>query len=431
VVLGFAAAIAVGTVLLRLPFATATGSTTWLEALFTATSAVCVTGLVVVDTGTHWSGFGQVVVLGLIQVGGLGIMTLATLLGLLISRRLGVASRLVAATSTRTVDLGDVRSVLVGVVRVSVLVEGVVAALLVLRLVVGYGETWGRATWLGVFHAVSAFNNAGFSLHQDSLVRYAGDPWMSLPVTGAVILGGIGFPVLLELRRQHRRPARWSLHTKITLLTSGVLLAVGTLFVLSAEWTNPRTLGPLGVPEKLLASFVESAMTRTAGFNGLDTAALQDGTWLGMDVLMFIGGGSGGTAGGIKVTTFAVLAYVIWSELRGDPDVTTFDRRITTTAQRQALAVALISVAAVVISTITIALGSDAELDRILFEVVSAFATVGLSTGLTAELAAPHQLLLVVLMFVGRLGPVTLGTALALRERQRLFRHPQGAPIVG
>lgn len=210
-----------------------------------------------------------------------------------------------------------------------------------------------------------------------------------------------------------------------------MLLAVGTLFVLAAEWANPRTLGPLGVPEKLLASVVESTMTRTAGFNGLDTAALQDGTWLGMDVLMFIGGGSGGTAGGIKVTTFAVLAYVIWSELRGDPDVTTFDRRITTTAQRQALAVVLISVAAVVVGTIIIALGSELELDRVLFEVVSAFATVGMSTGLTAELAAPHQLLLVVLMFVGRLGPVTLGTALALRERQRLFRHPQGAPIVG
>ncbi|NCT91423.1 TrkH family potassium uptake protein [Cellulomonas sp. APG4] len=431
VALGFAAAIAVGTVVLRLPVASQDGPATWLEALFTATSAVCVTGLVVVDTATHWSGFGQVVILVLIQVGGLGIMTLATLLGLLISRRLGLGSRLVVAAATRTVDLGDVRSVLLGVVRVSLLVESVVAVVLTLRLWLGLGETPGRAAWFGVFHAISAFNNAGFSTRSDSLMGYVADPWVLLPVAGAVVLGGIGFPVLFELRRQHRRPSRWSLHTKITLVATGVLLPLGALFVLAAEWGNPRTLGGLDVPGKLLAGVFESVMTRTAGFNALPTGDMRDGTWLGTDVLMFIGGGSGGTAGGIKVTTFAVLGYVIWSELRGDPDVTTFDRRISPTVQRQALAVALISVAAVVVSTLAIALSSPFTVDRVLFEVVSAFATVGLSTGITADLGPGHQLLLVVLMFVGRLGPITLGTALALRERNRLFRHPEAAPIVG
>lgn len=432
VVLGFAAAVAVGTLLLRLPISAAGPTATWLEAVFTATSAVCVTGLVVVDTGTHWSGFGSAVILGLIQVGGLGIMTLATVLGLLISRRLGLASRLVAASATRTVGLGDVRSVLVGVVRITFLVEAATAVVLSARFWLGYDEPFTRALWLGLFHAVSAFNNAGFSTYSDSLVGFVEDPWICLPIALAVIIGGIGFPVLFELRRQHRRPSRWSLHTKITLLLTAVLLGVGTAFMLVAEWGNPATLGPLSVPGKLLASFFQGGvMPRTAGFNSLDVAAMNDGTWLGTDVLMFIGGGSAGTAGGIKVTTFALLLFVIWSELRGDPDVDIFDRRIATTAQRQALAVALLSVAAVVSSAILIALTSAFPVDEILFEVISAFGTVGLSTGLTADLAPGHQLLLVVLMFMGRLGPVTLGTALALRERQRLFRQPESAPIVG
>lgn len=430
VVLGFAAAIAVGTLLLRLPAASDGREATWLEALFTSTSAVCVTGLIVVDTASHWSTFGLAVILALIQVGGLGIMTLATVLGLLISRRLGLSSRLVAASSTRTVGLGDVRSVLVGVLRVTFVVEAAVAMVLALRFVAAYGEPPGRALWLGVFHSVSAFNNAGFSTYSDSLVGFATDAWVCLPIAASVIVGGIGFPVIFELRR-NRRPDRWSLHTRITLLVTAVLIVAGTAFMLVAEWANPATLGPMSVPGKVLAGFFQGVMPRTAGFNSVDIAAMQDGTWFGTGVLMFIGGGSAGTAGGIKVTTFAVLLYVIWAELRGDPDVNTFDRRIAGTTQRQALSVALISVAAVVGAIVLIALTSPLPIDRIQYEVISAFATVGLSTGITAELAPGHQLLLVALMFLGRLGPVTLGTALALRERHRLYRHPESAPIVG
>ena len=430
VVLGFAAAVALGTLLLRLPAASSGASATWVEALFTATSAVCVTGLVVVDTATHWSPFGLGVILALIQVGGLGIMTLATVLGLLISRRLGLSSRLIAASSTRTVGLGDVRSVLIGVLRVTLFVEAATAAVLAVRFMTTYEEPLGRALWLGLFHSVSAFNNAGFSTYTDNLIQFATDPWICLPIALAVIVGGIGFPVIFELRRQHR-PARWSLHTRITLLLTAVLIVGGTAFMLLAEWSNPATLGPMNLPGKLLAGFFQGVMPRTAGFNSVDINAMQDGTWFGTDVLMFIGGGSAGTAGGIKVTTFAVLLYVIWAELRGDPDVNTFDRRIAATTQRQALSVALVSVAAVVIAIIAISLTSPLPVDRIQYEVISAFATVGLSTGITADLAPGHQLLLVALMFIGRLGPVTLGTALALRERQRLYRYPESAPIVG
>ncbi|WP_307844663.1 TrkH family potassium uptake protein [Actinotalea solisilvae] len=430
VVAGFAGAVVVGTLLLLVP-ATATRPTTVLEALFTATSAVCVTGLVVVDTATHWTPLGQVVVLLLIQAGGLGIMTLATLLGLVIQRRLGLGSRLVAAASTRSVGTGEVRSVLLGVARVTAVCEAVVAALLTVRFAVAYDMPFGTAVWQGVFHAVSAFSNAGFGLYSDSLVPFVADPWICLPLVGAVVVGGLGFPVLFELRREHRRPRRWSIHTKITMLMTAVLLLGGWLFMLAAEWSNPATLGPLSTPGKLLAGFVAGAMPRTAGFNSVDVGAMDDGTLLGTGVLMFIGGGSAGTAGGIKVTTFAVLLVVIWSELRGDPDATILDRRMTPAVQRQALAVALLSVAAVIIPTLVMTATSDLSLDEVLFEVVSALATVGLSTGITAELAPAHQLLLVALMFVGRLGPVSLGAALAVRERQRLFRLPEGAPLVG
>ncbi|WP_250445871.1 TrkH family potassium uptake protein [Actinotalea sp. C106] len=431
VVGGFALAIAVGTALLMLPVSSTGPRAGLLDALFTATSAVCVTGLVVVDTATAWSTFGQVVVLVLIQVGGFGIMTLATLLGLLISRRLGLGSRLVAATATRSVGLGDVRSVLLGVGTVTVAVEVVTALLLTGRLMVAYGEPLGRALWLGTFHSVSAFNNAGFALYSDSLMGFATDAWVCLPIAAAVVIGGLGFPVLLELQRQRRTPSRWSLHTRLTLVVTVVLLVVGTVFVLAAEWRNPATLGPMSTPGKLLAGFFQGVMPRTAGFNSIDTGAMNTGTLLGTDVLMFIGGGSGGTAGGIKVTTFAVLLIAIWSELRGDSDATAFDRRIAPAALRQALAVVALSLATVVTVTIAIAMTSSFTLDEVLFEVVSAFATVGLSTGITAELEHWHQVLLIVLMFVGRLGPITLGTALALRERQRRFRYPEAAPLVG
>nr|WP_253181893.1 potassium transporter TrkG [Cellulosimicrobium cellulans] len=431
VVGGFAATVAVGTGLLMLPISATGRSATALEALFTATSAVCVTGLAVVDTGTFWSPFGQVVVLALVQLGGLGVMTAASLLGLLLSRRLDLRTRLVAAASTRSIGLGDVRSVLVGVVRVTVVVEAVVALLVAARLVVGYDVSPGTALWHGVFHAVSAFNNAGFGLHPDSLVGFVGDPWVCVPLCVAVVVGGIGFPVLFELYRRRVRPSRWSLHTKLTVLTTGVLLAGGTVFFLAAEWGNPRTLGGLGVGERVLAAVTQSVMARTAGFNSLDTSAMNSGTWLGTDVLMFVGGGSAGTAGGIKVVTFAVLAFVIWSELRGDPDVTAFDRRVSPATQRQAVSVALLGVAAVLVPTLVITATSPFGLDRVLFEVTSAFSTTGLSTGITADLTAPHQLVLVGLMFLGRLGPITFGTALALRARPRLFRRPESAAVIG
>ena len=432
IVAAFAVAVAVGTGLLMLPIAReGPGSAPLLTALFTATSAVCVTGLIVVDTPVYWSAFGQVVILAMIQVGGFGIMTLASLVGLLISRRLGLRTRLIAAAETKHVGLGDVSRVVVGVIKASVLFEALTAVLLTARFALGYDEGFARAIELGVFHSVSAFNNAGFALFSDNLIGFAADPWICLPIAAAVIFGGIGFPVLFELRQRLLRPRRWSLHSKLTVGMTLVLLISSTVFLLLAEWGNPRTLGQLKPNERFLSAFFNATMLRTAGFNSLDPGQLHSGTLLGSDVLMFIGGGSAGTAGGIKVTTFVLLLFVIWAEVRGDAEVTVLDRRIEPRVWRQALSVALFSVAAVVISTFVLVHLTGLSFDAVLYESVSAFATVGLSTGITAGLPPAGQLVLIALMFLGRLGPISLVSALALRERHRLYHMPEGRPLIG
>jgi trk system potassium uptake protein len=432
VVVAFAGAIACGTLLLLLPVSrSGEGGASFVEALFTATSAVCVTGLIVVDTPTYWSGFGEAVILGLIQVGGFGIMTLASLLGLFVSRRLGLKSRLTAAAETKAVGIGDVRSIIKGVFRVTIAFELVVWVILTLRFALAYDESWGRATYDGLFHSVSAFNNAGFSLNSDSLMAYVTDPWVCLPIAIAVIAGGLGFPVWLELARHYRSPKKWSLHTTMTVSVSGALLLIGFVFVTANEWNNPGTLGGLSSPGRLLAGFFQAVMPRTAGFNSVDTGALSDSTLLGTCVLMFIGGGSAGTAGGIKVTTFMLLFWVIFAEVRGERDVVSHERRIDDRAIRQALTVALLGVAAVMVTTLALLEMTDHSTNRVLFEATSAFGTVGLSTGITGELPAAGQLLLTALMFLGRLGPITLVSALALRERRQLYRYPEGRPIIG
>jgi len=279
---------------------------------------------------------------------------------------------------------------------------------------------------------VSAFNNAGFALYVDNLVSFATDPWIIAPITVAVIVGGLGFPVLFEVgRRLRRRQRRWSLHARLTLLTYAVLLAVGVVAITAIEWANPGTLGPMGLGDKLLVGAFHGITPRTAGFNTLDVAQLRPASLLVNDVLMFIGGGSAGTAGGIKVTTFVLLAFVILTEIRGETSVHVLDRRVSAGVQRQALTVALLGVGAVVTGTLVLLLTSSHDLDVALFETVSAFGTVGLSTGITATLSVAAQLTLVVLMLIGRLGPVTLATALALRDRPRHYERPEERPIIG
>lgn len=430
--IAFLAAIAAGTALLMLPASRpGPGGAPLLTALFTTTSAVCVTGLSMVDTPSYWSRFGQAVILGEIQIGGLGIMTLATMLGLLVSRRLGLSQRLVAQAENRSIALGSVRGVLARVALTMLICETAVAAVLTARFWLGYDYPFGKATWHGLFHAVSAFNDAGFALYSDNMIRFVGDWWICLPLIAAVVVASLGFPVLFELMRELRKPSTWTVHTRLTVVGTAILLAVGFVAVLAFEWVNPGTLGPLGVADKTLAALFQSAMPRTAGFNSVDYAQMQVETVAVTDALMFIGGGSAGTAGGIKVTTFFLLAYVIWSEVRAETDVVVGRRRIAESTQRQAITVALLGVATVAVGTLALLILTDQPLDRVLFETISAFATVGLSTGITATLPPAAQVVLVMLMFVGRVGTVVVASAMALAERPRRYRYPEERPIVG
>ena len=433
IIAAFAGAIAVFTVLFLLPASAEPGvETTFVQALFTATSSICITGLSVVDTPNHWSTFGEVLLIIGVQLGGLGFLTFASLLGLVAARRFGLRTRILAAAETRTVALGDVRRLVRGVALTSLTVETVLFVILTLRLWTGYGMSVGRAAYEALFHAVMAFNNAGFALYSDNLIRYATDPLICLPIGIAVILGALGFPVLLELRRELRMPRLWSLHTKITVSAYALLLVAGSVAILAFEWHNPRTLGPLGVPAKLLVGFfMGGPQARSAGFNSVEVGAMNETSWLVTDCLMFIGGGSAGTGGGIRVTTFMLLFFAIVAEIRAEPAVSAFGREISGAVIRQALSVALLGVALVVAGTLTVLTLTDLRLDQVLFEVVSAFATNGLSTGITPVLPAAAQYVLVVLMFAGRLGPITLASALAARERHKLFRLPEERPIVG
>lgn len=432
VALVFLAAILAGTVLLMLPAAHAEGvSAPWTTAFFTAVSAVCVTGLVVVDTGTYWSTFGQVVILVLFQLGGFGMMTVATLLGLLVNRSFRLRTKLVAQAESRSLGLGSISSVARLVLVVTFALELAVTLLLTLRLHQAYGLSWGEAAWSGLFHAVSAFNNAGFSIHADSLMGYATDVLILLPIMAAIVIGGIGFPVLSDLRNRFRDPRHWSLHTKLTLAGSGILLLGGFLGLLLFEWTNPGTLGPMALPDKLLSALFASVSARTAGFNALDIGALTQESWALHYFLMFIGGGSAGTAGGVKVGTAAILALLVIAEVRGRTDSEAFGRRFSSSAQRQAITVLVLGIALIVLGTLVILRETDLPTDQVIFEVISAFGTVGLSTGITADLPESSQLMLTLLMYAGRVGTITLAASLALGEHRMPYRYPEEHPIVG
>lgn len=402
-----------------------------MEAFFTAVSAVCVTGHTVVDTASYWTPFGHVVILALVQVGGLGIMVFASVIGLALARRLSLRSRMSAASEAKSVGVGDVKVLLVGIVKISATIEASVAILLALRWWLGHDYDLPYALWLGVFHAVSSFNNAGFAVFSGNLTAFATDPLICIPIAVAIILGGLGFPVLMQLRRELRVPLHWSMNTKLVLWATSILLIVSTLFIAIIEWNNPKTLGSLDVGGRILAAFFQAVQTRTAGFNSVDIGALDPATLFGMDIFMFIGGGPASTAGGIKVTTFAVLFFIMYTELRGEGAVNIFGKRLSRAVHRQAITVVLLAVAVVVGSTVLLMLITDFSLDVLLFEVISAFSTVGLSTGITGNLPVAGQLVLIALMFIGRLGPVTLATAIALRERRILYEYPQERPGIG
>ena len=427
----FTLLIGVFTALLSLPAATVDGQRTALtDALFTAVSAICVTGLVTVDTGAHWSTFGLTVIMVAIKLGGLGLMTVASLLSLSVMHRLGLAQRVITAQETRAERLAEVGGVLRIILITSTLFEVLTfVALTPYMVITEHGI--GQSLFLGLFYAISAFNNAGFVPEAAGTAQYMADPFFTIPIALAVFVGSLGFPVILVVVRKLRTPRKWSVHAKLTLTTTALLFVLGFVGFLALEWSNPATFGDRPFGTKVLGAVFAAVMPRSGGFATIDVGQMTAESRLLTDLLMFIGGGSGSTSGGIKVTTFALLMLSIWAEMRGNPDVEVFGRRIPHGTIRQAIGVLVMSATTVFLAAFLLLRMTPHSLDQTLFEVLSAFGTVGLSTGITAALPAEAKWVLIGCMYVGRLGPMTLGAALAVRSRLRMIQYPYERPIVG
>ncbi|MFW0169754.1 TrkH family potassium uptake protein [Rothia sp. P4278] len=416
--------------LLYTPWASQDGHSVALhDAVFTATSAVTVTGLTTVSTADQWSTFGHLVILVGAQVGGLGTLTFTSILALIVGKKLGLRSKIIAQETLNIGRLGEVGSVLRTVAFTSITIEAFIAATLIPRFIF-LGEPLSQATWHGVFYAISAFNNAGFTPHTDGLVPYSHDLWVITPIALGVFIGSLGFPVILALRKNlHYRG--WNLNAKLTLLGTFLLFMMGSLAWLVLEWNNPKTIGSMTLADKLLNGIFASVMTRSGGFNLVEMSDMNPVTMLLTDVLMFVGGGSASTAGGIKVTTLAVVFLAILAEARGDQFVVAFRRTIPDAVLRIAITVIMMSSVFVLLGTAAIMLISGASLDKSLFEVISAYATCGLSSGLSPDLPAAGAYVLSLLMLIGRVGTVTVATGLALRSRRRLYKFPEERPIIG
>ena len=419
--------VAVGAALLTLPFA-AHAPTTWGEAIFTSVSAVTVTGLVVVDTGSHFTIFGQAVIAVLIQLGGLGLMTFAVLILSLLGLPVGLPRSLTLREETGQTGLADLGR-LVRVIAVAFLIaETLGTALLATVFVPDFG--WGPGLWHALFHTISAFNNAGFGLWPDSLTRYATDPVVNLVVPLLFIVGGLGFVVLGELW-QHRRWAPLSLHSKLMLAGTAGLLAWATATFAALEWTNPGTLGLHGAwHEKLIVAWFQGATPRTAGFNTVDFAQVHDATAFMTITLMLVGGGATSTAGGIKVTTFIALLLAMIAFFRRRSQLVAFGRAIPLEDVMRVTALVSVAILLLAVATFLVLLSHDGEFLRLLFEMVSAFGTVGLSQGATAELDALGRTVAIALMFAGRVGPLTFGFFLATRAAPRV-RYPRSPVYLG
>ncbi len=433
---GFLFIILAGTALLMMPFSSRFGRPTdFMDALFTATSASCVTGLVTVGTATHWSGFGQLVIILLIQIGGLGFMTMASLASFAMRRKFTLRERMVMSAGLSLSDNAGAVRITRRVLRGTFLFEGIGAALLSIRFVPRFGFL--RGIKMGAFHSVSAFCNAGFDLMGTpeqpfaSIMEFVDDPLVSLTIMALIVIGGVGFFVWSDLwdKRGFRR---LRLHTKLALVTSGILLLAGFGFTLLFEWKNPDTLGGLSLEGKLLAAGFQSVTLRTAGFNTIDQAALTGPSQALGCILMLVGGSPGSTAGGIKTSTFAVLFLCALSTLRGKTTMSAFGRAISPRTIMNAVTMLFVGLGLSISGACAISYWEGLPFHRCLFETVSAFATVGVTMGITPLLHDASHILLVVLMYFGRVGVLTLGLAVFMRSHEPpKMQYPEGQVMVG
>lgn len=432
-VLGFAIVILIGAFLLTLPIATENGGgLSFLDALFTATSATCVTGLVVVDTGNTFSTFGELVILFLIQIGGLGFMTFATFLFILLGKKVSLKERLLLKEAFNADSTAGMVKLVRRILLFTVIVESIGGIILSIRF--SHDMPVGRAIYFGFFHSISNFNNAGFDVmgNFDSFTKYVDDPFVVLTVIVLIIIGGLGFIVINELY-EYRKTHRLSLHTKVVLSATFILIAGASILIFIFEYGNNKTLGPLSPTGKILGALFHSVSPRTAGSNTLSVADLTHPTLFLTILLMFIGGGSGSTAGGIKISTFAVLIATALTQLKGRESVVLFKRRIAVETILKALTVAMSGLMVVVIVTFLLSITEKGHNDFImyLFEATSAFGTVGLSMGLTPELSPIGRIIIIITMFIGRLGPLTLGFAITKRAKKEAYLHPKGNIMIG
>jgi len=427
-VLSFFSIILIGSLLLNTPWAVQSGQVNYLTSLFTATSAVCVTGLVVVDTATHWTPFGQIVIIILIQIGGLGVMSFATFFALLFGWKIHLRQRLIMQQAMNQSSVGGIVKIFRHLLIASFSIEAIAALILAIHWAPLMG--FKKALWFGVFHSISAFNNAGFDLFGSfrSLTGFTSDVTVNLIISSLIILGGLGFVVLYEIFN-YRKNRTLSLHARVVLITSAILIVVGTMLLFATEYNHALRDLPLG--SKFLASYFQSVTTRTAGFNSIDLNSLFLSSQFFIIILMFIGGSPGSTAGGIKTSTFALLWIAIISQLRGKKDNEIFERRIPNDDMFQALTIALLSGFTLLTMSFLITLIHQTDFIKIVFEVASALGTVGLSLGLTPQLTPVEQLLIITTMFLGRVGPLTLGFALAYNRKPPDIRYPKGKIMIG
>ncbi|WP_418792183.1 TrkH family potassium uptake protein [Phosphitispora sp. TUW77] len=430
-VIGFAGLILFGAILLSLPLSSASGERTgFIDALFTATSAVCVTGLVVVDTGTYFSTFGQIVILMLIQIGGLGFMTMSTMFALLIGKKIRLRERLVMQEALNKMSMDGVVRLAKAILTITFLIEGIAALILGFRFAEEHGLA--RGMYYGLFHSVSAFNNAGFDLlgNYKGLTGYVTDIPLNLIISFLIIVGGLGFGVIVDLISK-KKWKLFSLHTKIIVSTTAMLVFIGTTAVFLLEYNNPATLKGLSLPAKLMASWFQGITPRTAGFNTVDITGLRDATQFLIVLFMFIGASPGSTGGGVKTSTFAALVSAVISMIRGKEDVEMFGRRLPRDIVQRSLTIIATSIAFVILITMLLTITEQGRFLEVLFEATSAFGTVGLSMGLTAKLTVLGKLILCFTMYAGRLGPLTIAFALAQKKRKALYRYPEEKIMVG
>ncbi|EGL15313.1 MULTISPECIES: TrkH family potassium uptake protein [unclassified Paenibacillus] len=434
-VLGFALIILIGSGLLMLPVSSTDGlPLPFIDALFTATSATCVTGLVVVDTGSHFTMFGQIVIISLIQIGGLGFMSMATLFAFILRKKISLRERLLLQEALNQGSMEGIVRLFRKVLIYSLSIEGIAAVLFTARWSMDLG--FPKGLYYGIWHAVSFFNNAGFDLFGpitgpfSSLTAYADDFITNVVTMALIVLGGIGFIVMSDVM-DYRKTKRLTLHSKVVLSATSILIVTGALVIFIFEYSNSKTLGSLDFGGKILASFFQSVTPRTAGANTLDLASLRQATQFFMIILMFIGASPGSTGGGIKTTTFTMLVGAIVAMVRGKEDIVFFRNRLGKERILKAITLTMFALFLVIFVTMLLSTTEDHEFLMILYEVTSAFGTVGLTLGLTTKLTVFGKVMIALTMFAGRLGPLTLAYALQPKAEKELYRYPEGKITIG